>query len=399
MWNLSKEVKESYTKYNLLPIHETDQDWETALREAKEEGEDLIGQLKGELEDVKEELLDVLPSRFIQYVENGTLNQPTLPKTVREDYLQWMRTKDKEFEEILDAAYKQTQEAVTYLPTEVQNIFEESLHDSTIQRIERTNHTLHLYINTDGGFSSKSLIHFIFQNVLDEVSDEPLQVGQWLIYNELKKTEDGFAFRVLFDCPDAEWTIKMKNLDAKYYYRPLTYTKLSDEGALDEISFAEYVAQLNRKHHYWLITPHLTCEIRSFSENIHLENGKLEFRENEFVVTNGKSSFVYQLDEYNPVHFIYTDVYEDPYGHLNEQVPTDKIEAAIFSDELELQVRAWNTLYANAEELADIINQVLSKMTITEENEMMLHAYTSHFYKEGILTEPNIKKYRIFLNS
>lgn len=399
MWNLSKKVKESYVKYNLLPIHETDQDWEIALREAKEEDEDLFGQLREELEEVKEELLDILPSRFIQFVENGTLNQPTLPKAVREDYLQWMRTKAKEFEKILDTAYEQTQKAVTFLPAEVQDVFEESLHDSTIERIERTNHTLHLYINTDGGFSSKSLIHFIFQHVLDEVSDEPLQVGQWLVYNELKKTEDGFAFRVLFECPDAEWTIKMKNLDAKYYYRPVTYTRLSDEGALDEISFAEYVAQLNRKHNYWLITPHLTCEIKSFSKIILLDNGKLEFRENEFVVTNGKRSFVYQLDEYNPVHFIYTDVYEDPYEHLNEPVPIDKIEAAVFSDELEMQVRAWNTLYANAEELADIINQVLWKMTITEENELMLHTYTSHFYKEGILTEPIIEKYRTFLDS
>jgi hypothetical protein len=42
MWNISKEVKGKFLKYNLLPIHESDQDWEIALREAKEEGEDLI---------------------------------------------------------------------------------------------------------------------------------------------------------------------------------------------------------------------------------------------------------------------------------------------------------------------------------------------------------------------
>ena len=101
MWNLSKEVKEKFLKYNLLPIHESDQDWEFVQREAKEEGEDLHARLKAELEEVKKELLLVLPDCFIPYVENGTLNQPTLPRKVREDYLQWIRKADKEFEQIL----------------------------------------------------------------------------------------------------------------------------------------------------------------------------------------------------------------------------------------------------------------------------------------------------------
>ncbi len=121
--------------------------------------------MKEELDEVKEELLHVLPSRFIPYLENGTLNQPTLPKTIREDYLQWMREADKEFEQVLDAAFERTKQAVPFLSTAVQDVFAESLHDSTIERIEREGDTLHLYVNTDGGFSSKSLIHFIFKGV------------------------------------------------------------------------------------------------------------------------------------------------------------------------------------------------------------------------------------------
>src|SRR6476620_4534601 len=150
MWNISKEAKDKFRKYNLLPIHESDHDWEIALREAKEE------------------LLHVLPSRFISYLENDTLNQPTLPKTIREDYLQWMREADREFEQVLDAAFERTKQAVPFLATAVQDIFAESLHDSTIERIEREDDTLHLYVNTDGGFSSKSLIHFIFKGVIAE---------------------------------------------------------------------------------------------------------------------------------------------------------------------------------------------------------------------------------------
>ncbi len=256
MWNLTKQAKEKFSKCNILPIPETDEEWEITLREAEEEGEDLISHLKEELEEMKEELLQILPSRFIPYVENGTLNQPTLQKSVRDDYLQWIHEASKEIEQVLDAAHSQTEKAVTYLSDSVQGVFEESLHDSTIERIKREGDILHLYINTDGGFSSKALIHLIFENVMTEESDDSLEVGHWIVYYELQKTVDGFAFRVLFDCPDAEWTISMKNLDAEYYYRPALYTLLNNEEKIEETSFEDYVAQLNPEHRFWLSTPH-----------------------------------------------------------------------------------------------------------------------------------------------
>ena len=116
------------------------------------------------------------------------------------------------------------------------------------------------------------------------------------------------------------------------------------------------------------------------------------------VVTVGNDRFTYDLNEYNPIQFIYTDIYEDPYAHFNEPVPIEELEAAALNDDLELQVRAWNTLYANPKELAVIINHVLWKMEITEENEMMLSVYTSHFYKEEILTEAVIEKFRALID-
>lgn len=398
MWNISKEAKEKFLKNNLLPIHESDHEWEIVLREAKEEGEDLITRLNKELDEVKEELLQVLPSRFIQYLKNGTLNQPTLPKPVREDYLQWMRESDKEFEQVLSAAYENTKKAVTYLPVSVQDVFAESLHDSTIERIEREKDMLHLYVNTDGGFSSKSLIHFIFKEVKSEETGEPIQVGQWFIYDELQKTDDGFEFRVLFECPESQWTIAMKELDAQYFYRPLEYTRLRDEEKLEDMSFTEYIAKLNSENRYWFITPHVECAIQSLSENFVIENGSIEFGQNEMIVTLGNERYSYDLSKYNPIKFIYTNVYEDPYAHLNKPVPTEEIEAAALSDDLELQVRAWNTMYANPKELEDIINRVLWKIEITETNEMMVNIYANHFYKNEILTEVVIEKYRTLID-
>ena len=53
-----------------------------------------------------------------------------------------------------------------------------------------------------------------------------------------------------------------------------------------------------------------------FSENFIVENGTIEFRSTEMIVTIGNEQFSYDLNEYNPIHFIYTDIYEDPYEHF-----------------------------------------------------------------------------------
>lgn len=394
MWNVTKEVRERFEKSNLLPIHETDEDWGITIEDAKEEGEDIIARLKEELEEVKEELLLILPSRFHSYIEDGTLNQPSLPIEVREDYLQWMKEKEKEFEEALDAAHTQTEEAKIFLPIEVQEVLEDSLHDATLERIEREDNRLHLFINTDSGFTTKSHIHFTFHDIQAEEATESIQVGQWFIYYELKKVDDGFAFRVLFDCPATEWTITMKSLDAEYYYRPVAFQKLRDEEKLEETSFAEYMANLNPDQRYWFITPHATSTIKELSEPLMLDNGEMKFKNNECLVSMDDKHYTYDLEEYDPKLFIYTDIYEDPYAHLIEPVPIDDLVSAATSNNLELQVRAWNTMYANSKELTEIINRVLDIIKVTEENEMMVSVYANHFYQEGILREDVYEKYR-----
>ncbi|RVT59873.1 DUF4085 family protein [Niallia taxi] len=116
MWNISINAKKAFSKCTALPIHETDEDWEITLREANEEGEDIHTTLKAELKEAKAELMQVLPSRFIPFLENGTLNQPVLPKDVRNDYLQWVRKQEEIFEKLLEAAYDQSEKAAANLP-------------------------------------------------------------------------------------------------------------------------------------------------------------------------------------------------------------------------------------------------------------------------------------------
>lgn len=385
MWNVSKEAKERFEKCNLLPIHESDDEWEIVIREAKEEGGDLAASLREELEEVKGELLDILPSRFIPYVEDGSLNQPTLPKAVRADYLQWMQEADKEFEDMLDAASENTQQAITYLSNSVQAVMEESLHDAVIERIEQVGETIHLYLNTDGGFSTKSLIHLEFEGVKNEVSDVSIQVEQWLIYYELQKRSEGFAFRALFDSPQAEWTIKMENMEADYYYRPKEYRHLREGEQLEDITLLEYIAMLNQDHSYWFITPHIECNITSLSEGIEIEDGKIEINNGQVVVTFGGKQYTYDNEAVKG--YIYTDIDEEIQHRYEEPLPFDEIEAAALGSDIERQVQAWNTMYANSEALQDVINRVLSKVKMTDENEMIIEVYVNHFYNEGILKE------------
>ncbi|MBM7607374.1 hypothetical protein JOD29_000611 [Lysinibacillus composti] len=38
---------------------------------------------------------------------------------------------------------------------------------------------------------------------------------------------------MLFECPEAEWTIEMETIDAAYYYRPVDYAKVRDERQIE----------------------------------------------------------------------------------------------------------------------------------------------------------------------
>ncbi|MEW9108091.1 MAG: DUF4085 family protein [Cytobacillus gottheilii] len=394
MWHLTREAQVRFAQVNLLPIHESDEDWEIALSEAEEEGEDLFASLKEDLDEVREELQQVLPSRFITYLDNNTLNHPSLPKAVREDYLQWMREGDQEFEQILEAAGKSTEHAIPFLLAAAQEVFNESFHDGRIERIIRESDTLHIYINTEGGFSTKAYVHLMLKGVTSEETDLPLEAGQYFIYDELQKIEDGFAFRVLFDCPSSQWTITMKDVDARSFYRPKQYSLLYDEDRFESTSLEEYVSELNPDHRYWLFTPDAEIEIKMNSNQLLIDNGSLEMTDDEILITTSKGQYTYDIEEYSPLQFIYTDTYENPYEQQNEPVPADELEDAALSDDLELQVRAWNTMYRGPQELADIINTVLSKIEINEENEMILTVYVNHFYQEEILKGDVIEKFK-----
>jgi hypothetical protein len=397
MWNLTMQAKRSFEHANILPIQKSDHDWKNALEDAKEDGVDLYAQLKEELNECKEHLLQILPERFKQYVHDGTLNLPELPKQVRQDYLLWIRTAEETFEAVLDASFENKQKALAFLPESVQEVYEQSLHDAEIERIERSHGTLKITLNTLGGFSTKSIVELLFTNIFIEKSHLPLQVGQWYIYDELIKTEKGFALRVIFDCPETEWTIEAKQINANYYYRPKAYDDFAGD---EEAELQTYVEKLNPEFTYTFVTPKFKSEIKAFTNEapyITLQEGELLVESDELHVILASKQIKLADCLKDCIHFVFTDEYEDPYAQFSEPVPSDEIEEAALSEDLELQVRAWNTLYANPSEFVDIINRVLMRLNVTEENEMMASVYINHFNEFSILTEEALSKHRNLL--
>ncbi|AJD89592.1 hypothetical protein JMA_02750 [Jeotgalibacillus malaysiensis] len=373
-WNINKESKELFRRQTLLPIPESAEEWEMIMEEADEEGCDLQKVHASELSEVREELGSVLPERFIPYLENGLLNQPELPDEVRNDYLKWIHESTTHFEEKLDAAYENKKEAAAFLSTEAADVFTDSLHDGILQRIERKADLLKLSIDLESGFSQKALIILTFKEIFSEVSDEPLQEGHWMVYDELLKTKDGFALRVLFDTPENQWTIHMKDIEARCFFRPQAYVKLKDEEKLETLSVSDYLTLLNPDHQYRFISSSIDESI-SLADSLRLDAHHTE----------------------HPAHCIYTDVYEDPYEHFHEEMPAEQIESAALSNEIELQVQAWNTLYQKPQEFKTMINHLLSQIELTEENEMWISVYAQHFYNEGVLNEEIVKQLQPFI--
>lgn len=107
--------------------------------------------------------------------------------------------------------------------------------------------------------------------------------------------------------------------------------------------------------------------------------------------------FDYYTDKWNPIQFIYTNVYENPYQESFEDIPFEQLEDAVFNGDRQLQLRAWNTMYSHAHELAGQINEILRKIEVTEEQETLLTYLISYFYEENILDQDNIKKFSEFV--
>ncbi|MFJ6208327.1 DUF4085 family protein [Lysinibacillus sp. NPDC092081] len=372
-----------------LFIYESDEEWTQSLAYAKENDIDLFKEKKQELGGLRDSLMNYLPLRFQPYILDGTLNTPDVPKHVREDFLRWRNEQERLFENILDAAYDEKQKTLAYMKPKGREVFEQSLHDANIVSISRNATQVVLTLDMAGGFTAKSIISLTFNNIISEIGKIILK--QFYIYDELRKTANGFALRVIFDCPEVEWTIEAEELDAEFYYRPKTYSDFAASG-----NFSGYVQTLQLEHGLIFITPQLKKQVIGLQQHapfLMLKNSHLY--ENEHGVFVDTIRVADKLEDC--IHFIHTDTYEDPYAHFSEPVAMQDLEEAALGTDLELKVRAWNTMYANPVQLAEKINQILMQMNPAQEDDMMQSVFIRHFNNEGILATELQAKFKDLL--
>ncbi|MGN4124396.1 DUF4085 family protein [Lysinibacillus sphaericus] len=389
MWNLSIQHKNAYEQAHVLTLVENDAAWADEIAYAQEQGLNLLQEKNRELMELRDYLLSFLPQRFHTYVLDGTMNTPQLAKAVREDYLKWQKQHIAKFDAVLEAAYHQKVQTLPYLKNIVREVFEQSLHDTRIVDVERLDHHIKLTIDTTGGFTTKSIIFLTFTNIVMESGE--LVAGQYYVYDELQKTANGIALRVTVDCPETEWTIEAKDIDADYYYRPKAYYDFKEND-----DFELYMQTLQLEQGLLFLAPQVKSKIMAIHKQspfLQLEEGNLYVNENGVFV--GDRRVADQLGDC--IHFIHTAVYEDPYAHFSEPVPIEVLEEAALGNDLELKVRAWNTMYANPEELAPIIQRILTDMLLDEED-MMQCVYVNHFNKERVLTEELQLKYKSIID-
>ncbi|MFB7157159.1 MULTISPECIES: DUF4085 family protein [unclassified Lysinibacillus] len=389
MWHLTLQEKKAYENAMKLFIYESDEEWTQSLAYAKENDIDLYKEKKQELDEVRDSLMNDLPLRFHTYVLDGTLNTPDVPKHVREDFLGWRNEQEQLFENILDAAYEEKQRTLAYMKPKEREVFEQSLHDATIVSIRRNATQVELTFDMAGGFTAKSIISLTFNNIISEVGQ--VEPEQFYIYDELRKTANGMALRVVFDCPEVEWTIEAEDLDAEFYYRPKTYSDFAENG-----NFSMYVQTLQLEHGLTFITPQLKKRVVGIQQH-----APFLILENSYLYENDQGVFVDtirvadKLDDC--IHFLHTDTYEDPYAHFSEPVSIQDLEEAALGTDLELKVRAWNTMYANPVQLAEKINHILMLMNPAQEDDVMQNVFIRHFNNEGILSTELQAKFKDIL--
>lgn len=325
-------------------------------------GEEFDEELEEDLYEHLAEYINVIPERFRSGIMEGNLFQDV---TLMPEFEKWCYTTIKQFETKSNAIYDKRESIAKHFHPSAQTIFTKSFHDGKILRAEQQGNNMTLLLDMSGGFTVESIVKLVFYDVQMEGKLE----GYYL-YDELATTENGFALRVLssYGSPYMEWTIFFKDVTANYLYRPAVYIEPGEITSWDD-----YVHALNREDKYYIIKDMSFVEIdlASLSQTNH-------------GIFAGKVLLGATFEEAREQ--IYCATYESPYAHFSEPIPTDELLVAMFDVDLNIRVRAFNTIYALGEEAAEIVNEVLRKVDVSADD-MYFGIIASHFDQLGCLED------------
>ena len=226
----TKDWYEKMQDAHVLALPESDEEWADYIRSFEENGEDIQAYLRNSLEQIKEQLLNVLPKEFHSHIDDGSINQPYLSKKVKMRLLTWLKGKQQECEGVLMQASVHFESIRDQLPEGFVTLKEDGLHDACILHVIRNDDTIRITLDGAGSFNNANRIVLIFQKVKEDHGELPLQGGQYWLYEEVDVHEAGAVFRVLVDGPITQWTVTAEDVTIEHYYKANSLPVWQDEG-------------------------------------------------------------------------------------------------------------------------------------------------------------------------
>ena len=385
----TKDWFEQMQDAHLLTLPESDEEWADYIRSFEENGEDVHAYLRNQLERIKIRLLTVLPEEFHSFIEDGSINQPYLPKEVKEQLLKWSIEMERKYKSVGEHASNHFESLRDQIPENFVKLREARLHDARILHIARKDNAIRLTIDSSGSFNIANRIVLTFKNVKEERSDLPLEEGQHWLYEEVDIHEDGAVFGVLVDCPLTQWMVVAENVIIEQYYKTKSLPVWQDEEAVfgasaEEIArvekrlqvtfpsaYSELLAEQNggQLTHYLIATAETVVDVgRLFSTDKLVRDGEfvwigenvaLKFSKDmePVVVYRNVGQLARNFEQF--LECCVSTEYIDEYAIFSVPLADEELEPALFGDDLELMVRAWNMLFERPGDFVSLIEKGL----------------------------------------
>lgn len=391
----TKQWYEQMQHIGIMTYCESDEEWEDFIRSFEEDGDDVYEYLKNELEEVKEELYTILPKKFHPFIDNGTINQPSLPKNVRDDLIQWFKEQERKIEKVVEEAAEYHERIRNLLPASLHEIVECGLHDSNVQYIFRNGSSLRFTVDYVNSPHAVKMVIDI-NDIISESSDNPIYEGMYWLYEEADIDSQGYRLGVLFS--GAEWEVVAKEFNVTYYYRNEHIFGLEEEETHDDPlqpipwdlpeSYTSFLSKYNggKPNHPFILLREKEIEIHRFiplqelaiQEDLlpfadcHL--GRLAFQKDQRIVYLDESGAVVNMAE-SFEQFLEQMLSKEYIEEVMEIEPLslDQLEEAIYSEDLELNVRAWDFIWQNPNEHLPMIELALEHyLTHEDESKQMI---------------------------
>lgn len=217
MWYITKERFERFTYSQCLILPQSDEEWSDILTMFHNGSFNAEEHFHLELKECKEKLLSVLPNRFKTYVHNGTLNQPSLAKEIRDDYQQWQLEECAAFQNIINESKQHFKTIQHQLPEKLVRIFKENLFGAKIMDISRQDNHLNMLLDTEKCEIPQAQVSLSFKDIIQVDGDAHSKQNFHLLYHEIYVNSSATALRMV-TCENGLWTIEAKAIDVEVLF-------------------------------------------------------------------------------------------------------------------------------------------------------------------------------------